>query len=170
MVARNETIFKWTLYGAATALCFLIQGFLLQRITVWGVIPFLFPVLAAVLPSYEGPVSGAIYGLALGVVCDLLLAGPIPCFYTLAFPVVSLFAALMAQGLLSAGVLCSLATTALAFLLTDGFHCLLLWARGKGAWAAGLQVMGRELAVTLLLALPVSWLFRAVYRKTHRDG
>ena len=32
MIARNETIFKWALYAAATALCLLIQGGLLQRL------------------------------------------------------------------------------------------------------------------------------------------
>ena len=47
MLARNETIFKWCLYGAATFLCFLAQGAIFQRITLWGVIPFLYPVLAA---------------------------------------------------------------------------------------------------------------------------
>lgn len=169
MVARNDTIFKWTLYGAATALCFLVQAFLLQRISLWGVIPFLYPVLAAVVATYEGPVSGAIYGLVLGVFCDLLLAGPLACFYTLIFPLVGLCAALLALGLLSSGVLCSLAASVLAFLLTDGFRCLLLFLRGKGALQTGLFLTVREIAVTLLFVLPVSWLFAAIYRRTHRD-
>lgn len=54
MLARNETIFKWCLYGAATFLCFLAQGAVFQRITLWGVIPFLYPVLAAVVGTLEG--------------------------------------------------------------------------------------------------------------------
>ena len=48
MLARNETIFKWALYAAAAALCFFVQAFVLQRFTVWGVIPFLYPALAAI--------------------------------------------------------------------------------------------------------------------------
>ena len=40
MLARNETIFKWALYAGATAVFFLLQGAVLQRITLWGVIPF----------------------------------------------------------------------------------------------------------------------------------
>ena len=43
MLARNETIFKWALYAGATAVFFLLQGAVLQRITLWGVIPFVFP-------------------------------------------------------------------------------------------------------------------------------
>ena len=48
MLARNEVIFKWTLYAAATALCFLLQGALFQRVTIWGVLPFVYPMLAAI--------------------------------------------------------------------------------------------------------------------------
>lgn len=169
MVARSETIFKWILYWGAAALCFLAQGFLLQRMTLWGVIPFLFPVLAAVPATYEGPLFGTAFALSLGVACDLLLAGPIPCFYTLVFPIVGLCAALMARGLLSAGLLCSLVTSAVSFFLVGGFHCLLLWVRGKAAWQAGLFLTVRELAVTALLIVPISWLFRAVSRRAHRD-
>ena len=169
MRSRNETIFKWVLYAAATALCFLAQAFLLQRITLWGVIPFLYPVVAAVAASYEGPVPGTIYALVLGVICDLLLPGPIPCFYTLIFPPVGLGAALISQSLRPAGVVCSLVASALAFLLTDGFHCLVLWATGKTAWAAGGWVMVREFCVTAALAIPVTLLFRAVFRRTHLD-
>ena len=86
MLARNEIIFKWSLYAGATVLLLLLQGSLLQRITLWGVVPFLYPALAAVLGNYESPVSSTIFGLGLGVVCDLLLPGPIPCLYTLVFP------------------------------------------------------------------------------------
>ena len=58
MIARNETIFKWSLYAAATALCLLVQGGLLQRLVLWGVIPFIYPLLAAIPATYEGPQIG----------------------------------------------------------------------------------------------------------------
>ena len=169
MRSRSERLFKWALYTAATALCFLVQGGLVQRITLWGVIPFLYPVMVAVAASYEGPVPGTVYGLAMGIVCDLLLPGILPCFYTLIFPLAGLCAALVSQSLLPAGWICSLAASALAFFLTDGFHCLVLWAVGKPAWAAGGWIFVRELCLTLPLAIPVTALFRAVYRRTHLD-
>ena len=86
MLARNETIFKWALYAGATAVFFLLQGAVLQRITLWGVIPFVFPILVAVLGMYEGPLPASVYALTVGVLCDLLLPASIPCFYTLIFP------------------------------------------------------------------------------------
>ena len=167
MLARNETIFKWCLYGAATFLCFLAQGAIFQRITLWGVIPVLYPVLAAVVGTLEGPLAGSIYALVLGVVCDSLLPDVIPCFYTLIFPLVGLCGGLIAKGLLSAGFICSLVSSAAAFLLTDVFHCLLLWVNQSAAWASGGWVMVREFCVTAILTIPVTLLFQAVFRKTH---
>lgn len=167
MLARNESIFKWSLYAGATILMLMLQGSLLQRITVWGVIPFLYPALAALLGNYENPVPSAIFGLGLGVVCDLLLPGSIPCLCTLTFPLAGLSGSLIAKSLLKAGLLCALISAAAAFLLTDLLRCLLLWAGGKPAWAAGLLVMLKEYVVTapfLLLAVP---LFSAVHRRVH---
>lgn len=167
MLARNEVIIKWSLYAAATALCFLFQGAFFQRITIWGVIPFLYPMLAAIPATYEAPVPGTIFALCVGVVCDTLLPGSIPCFYTLIFPLVGLCAALLSQSVLPAGFPCSLVATAAAFLLTDLFRCFLLWASGHDAWGAGLFLMLRELCVTLPLCVPVTVLYRAVFRKAH---
>ena len=167
MLVRNEIIYKWLLYGLAAALCLFVQTALLQRLTFWGVIPFLYPLLAAIPPTWESPTAGTIFALSVGVVCDLLLPGPLPCFYTLVFPFVGMFASLLAQGVLRAGFLCSLAAGALAFLLTDTFHCLLLWLSGKAAWEAGAFLALREFAVAAPLCFPMTILFRAVFRRTH---
>ena len=169
MLARNETILKWVLYAAATVLCLAVQEMFLQRFTFWGVIPFVYPLLAAIPAAYEGPVPGTAFALAVGVACDLILPGPIPCFYTLVFPVVGLCAALLARNLLPAGFLCSLAVTAAAFLLTDFFAAVLLWLRGSGAWSAAAFLMLREFCVTAVWTFPVTLLFSAVFRRTRFD-
>lgn len=170
MLARNETIFKWTLYAAAALLCFFVQGAVCQRVTIWGVIPFLYPALAAVPATYEGPVAGTTFALAVGVFCDLLLPAPSPCFYTLAFPLVGLCAGLLSESVLPAGSLCSLVSAAVAFFLTGFAHCLLLWMHGKAAWGAGAFLTLREFCVTAPLTLPLTALFAAVHRRTHQDN
>ena len=167
MLARNEVIFKWSLDAAATALCFLLQGALFQRVTVWGVIPFVYPLLTAIPATYEAPAPAAVFALCVGVVCDALLPGAIPCFYTLVFPVIGLCASLLAQRVLPAGFFCSLAATLMAFCLTDLFRCFLLWVTGRGAWKAGLFLLLRELCITLPLSIPLTFLYRAVARKVH---
>ena len=169
MLARNETIFKWTLYAMATVLCLVLQSMVFQRLTLWGVIPFLYPLLAAIPATYEAPVPATIFALCVGVACDALLPAPIPCFYTLIFPLVGLAASLLSESVLPAGFLCSLAASAAAFLMVGLFHCILLWMTEKAAWSSGLYLMLRELLVTLPLSFPVTLLYRAVFLRTHLD-
>ena len=169
LIARNETIFKWLLYAVAAALCLLLQGSIFQRLTFWGVIPFVYPLLAAIPASYEGPLHGTIFSLCVGIVCDLLLPSPIPCLYTLIFPLAGLCSGLLSQSFLPAGILCSLIGCAASFLLLDSFRCLLLWMAGNAAWRAGSFLMLREFCVSSPLIIPVTFLFRAVYRRTHLD-
>lgn len=169
MLARNETILKWLLYTAATALCMILQGLVLQRITIWGVIPFLCPLLAAIPASYEGSVPGTVFALGVGVLCDLVFPVALPCFYTLVFPVAGLCAALLSQDLLPAGFLCSLVGSAAAFLLMDGFSAFLLWLHGHAAWGAAAYVLLREFCVTAPLVIPVTLLYREVFRRTRFD-
>lgn len=168
MIGRSETLIKWLLYGAATVLVLFFQG-ALQNLRILGVLPFLYPTLAAVLSMYEGAFTGTVYSLVLGVVCDLALPGPIPCLYTLIFPLAGLCAGLIARSWLPAGFLCALVVSAAAFVLTDGFHCLLLMLSGKGAAGAAWSIALRETCVTLLF-MPLPWfLFRLIHRKCHLD-
>ena len=169
MLARSATIIKWVLYALAGLACTVVQAAVLQRFTLWGVIPFLYPLIAALPATFEGPAAGTVYALAAGILCDLLLPSPIPCFYTLIFPLVGLSAGLLSQSLIPAGYLCSAVASLPAYLLTGVFHCIVLWATGHAAWTAGLSVTLRELCVSLPWSLPMAWLFRKVYRRVHID-
>ncbi len=169
MLARSATIFKWTLYTLAGLVWAVVQAAFLQRVTIWGVIPFLYPLIAALPAIFEGPAAGTVYALACGVFCDLLLPSSIPCFYTLILPLVGLAAGLLSQSLIPAGYLCSAAAALPAYLLTGIFHCIVLWAQGHPAWGAAMSVTLRELCVSLLWSLPMTWLFRRVYLRVHVD-
>ena len=169
MLTRNELIFKWGLYSAAAWLCVVVQGLLLQRIRVAGVLPFIFPLLAAVPATFEAPVAATTFALGVGVACDWLLPGSCPCLYTLLFPLIGLAASLVSKGLLPAGPLCSLAVSVPALLSHGGAQCLLLWIGGHAAWETGASVAVREAAVTLPLCLPLTFLFRWVRDHTHLD-
>ena len=137
MLARSATIFKWTLYTLAGLVWAVVQAAFLQRVTIWGVIPFLYPLIAALPATFEGPAAGTVYALACGVFCDLLLPSPIPCFYTLILPLVGLAAGLLSQSLIPAGYLCSAVASLPAYLLTGVFHCIVLWATGHAGMDGG---------------------------------
>jgi len=169
LLARSATIFKWTLYTLAGLVWAVVQAAFLQRVTIWGVIPFLYPLIAALPAIFEGPAAGTVYALACGVFCDLLLPSSIPCFYTLILPLVGLAAGLLSQSLIPAGYLCSAAAALPAYLLTGIFHCIVLWAQGHPAWGAAMSVTLRELCASLLWSLPMTWLFRRVYLRVHVD-
>lgn len=141
---------------------------MLQRITLWGVIPFLYPMIAAIPPTTTTPVSGTIFALCVGVLCDLLLPGTFPCFYTLLFPVIGLLASLLSENLLPPGFLCSLLSSAEAFLITDGCRIIAVWLRGQSLQAA-LRIASRETIITLPLLIPLTLLFKAVERRTRFD-
>ena len=55
MLARSATIIKWVLYALAGLACAVVQAAVLQRFTLWGVIPFLYPLIAALPATFEGP-------------------------------------------------------------------------------------------------------------------
>lgn len=169
MLARTDTIKKWAMYALATLLCLFIQGAFLQRMHLWGVIPFIYPLLAAIPATFESPGPGTIFALCVGVVCDLLLPAPLPCFYTLSFPLVGLCAALLSQSLLPAGFLCSLTAAAAAFSLTGCFHGFLLFMTGQPDWGSVFNVCFREMLISAPLCFPLTLLYRAVFLKTHLD-
>lgn len=168
MLVRSETFIKWLLYGLAALLCCAVQSFMLQRIIFWGSFPFLYPVLAAVLSMLEGPISGTVFSLILGVLCDLALPGPIPCLYTLIFPLAGLVSALIAQGWIKGGLLCALVSSLFALVMTDTFQMVVLLLQGKAIWPAAPILMLKETALTLPFVFLVYLLLQAVFRKCHR--
>lgn len=168
MVARSELILRWSLYGAAGLLTCLLQGLILQRLSIWGVMPFLYPALAAMVAVREGALpAGAVYALALGAVCDLALPGAIPCFYSVAFPLAAMLSGLLTRSWLSSNFLSSLAASALSFLVTGLLHAGVLAAMGHGAFGAAMAVTGKEFLVTLPLLPFLYLLLRFLHRKTH---
>lgn len=168
MPFRNVTVVRWLLYTLAFFLCCAVQGLVLRHILVWEVFPFLYPAAVAVLSDQEGPFAGTAFGLVTGFLCDLTISGPFPGFYTLLFPLCGLLSGLIAQGLVSAGFLCALTSTAASFVLLDGARIALLFLDGQlssSALPAAALLTARETGLTLLFVLPVHLLFSAIHRK-----
>ena len=104
---QRDMFFKWLYYAGAVLLLVLAQSLVLNRICVWGVHPFLPPLIAAITAMLEGPGEGAAFAGVFGLLCDLTMPGIIPCFYTLAFLAAALLAAVIAKRFLSQGFLCA---------------------------------------------------------------
>lgn len=169
MLARTATVVKWTLFCLAGVFFMVLQNLFLNRITILGVIPFLYPLIVAVPATMEGSLFGSAYGLILGIFCDLLLPVPIPCFFVLIFPFVGFCAGLLSRNLLPVGLLCSLLAAIAAFLLTDLFHILILWAQNKLVLQAAAWITLREFCVSVPLILILTPLYSLISRYIHRD-
>ena len=161
----RDTAVKWTAYGAACLLLLFAHALTLSRLRVWGIAPFLPPLLPAVIASMEDRLEGVVFALAFGVLCDLALTAPLPCLYTLAFPLAALLASLLAKSVLQPGFLCSLAVSAAAFLTVDLIAALALLSGGHAAVSAIALRAARELLASLPLLVVCHPLLSFLHRK-----
>ena len=120
------------------------------------------PLIVGVMASLEGARAGAIFAIAYGALCDLTTAGAFPCVYTLAFTLAALLCAALAGSVLQQGVLCSLAASALTFLVLDALQMLALAHRA--AFGAMLSLTARE----TLVSCPMLAVVHPVLYRLHR--
>ena len=156
-------------YSLCTLLLALAQLFVLNQISIAGVVPFLPPMVVGVAASYEGSRASPVYALVFGVLCDLAMAGAPAGFYTLVFTLSALIASLLAENLFSPGFLCSFMSTAVCYLVTALGRCAVFLHRGTASPAAVLLEAGREYLVTLPCLVLVFLLLRQVHRRTTVD-
>ena len=97
MQPKSYTVFKWAVYALATLLFFALQGLVLDHVRVWGLTPFLYPILPAVEAMYEGPRRGPVFALVMGLFCDILIWGPFEGFYALSFTIIALISAVIGE-------------------------------------------------------------------------
>lgn len=69
-MTRQDLITKWTLYALGLLPVWWLELFVLARFPLFGVTPMLLPLAAVVVGVLEGPLAGAGYGLAVGILCD----------------------------------------------------------------------------------------------------
>ena len=164
MLPKSYIIFKWSVYALATLGFFFLQYLVLDQIEVQGLTPFLYPILPAVLASYEGLRRGSVFGLVLGLVCDLLLVTPFYGFFTVTFTLIALFAGLIGENLLSPGFLCGLSVSGMALLLNSAMRILTELIDGSGHALLLMQIALGE----TLLSLPALLLVLPLYRWIHK--
>ena len=164
MLPKSYIIAKWTVYSLATLLLFALQHLILNHIDLLGATPFLYPMLPALVASYEGLRRGSVFSLVLGVVCDLLIVGPFDGFYTVIFTLIGIFAALIGENVFSPGWLCGFVVSLMGLGLTAAARLLLFLLSGE----LRPILMGRLAIAECLITLPALLLALPVYRWIHR--
>lgn len=162
---KGSVFYRWLFYGAAAGLFLLVQALLCNRLHLWGVHPFLPPVLAAVAAVWEDRQESLCAAAVFGLLCDLTTSPPFPAFYTVLFALTALLAGLIAKYLIMPGFFCALTASAAALVLHGVFHALALTTRGVSDLTAAAVLTGRETLLTLPLVPLVYLLFRAIHRR-----
>lgn len=162
-MTRRDFLLKWLFYGCATLLLIAIQHLLLNRWQIQGVHPFILPLLAVIPATLESRQESLFYAIALGLICDLTAAAPVPGFYTATFLFSALVTSQIAGKLIMPGFLCAFLCGLLALTLTSLLQILFAISRGSDA-ATVFSLMGWE----LLLSAPASVLIFPIYRKIYR--
>ena len=161
----RDTAVKWTAYAFACLLLLFGHELTLAHLRVWGIAPFLPPLLPAVLASMEDRLEGFVFALAFGVLCDLALTAPLPCLYTIAFPLTALLAALIARRVLKPGIQFSLAVCTAAFVLVHLITAVTLLAGGRSELSAIALRAVQELALSLPLLIVCHPVLAFLHRK-----
>lgn len=169
MLPKSYLVAKWTVYGLATLALFALQYLLLDQLRLWDTVPFLYPMLPAVLASYEGLRRGGVFALILGIVCDLLLPGPFMGFFTVIFTLVGLLAGLIGEKLLSPGPLCGLCVAAMGLLVTGFGRVAAHLLSGGGYGLLMCRVALMETLVSLPALIAVLPLYSVIHRRCAAD-
>ena len=148
-MAKREVLFKWTAYSLCAALLLFLRTLIPGTLTLWGVLPFLPPILLTCVASLEEMHSAAIFGLVFGVFCDLTLSAPFPCLYTLAFTLSALLTAYLSAKIFQNYFLRALSGTVAVFLITDLLCMFALAISGGAAFLPMLSLAAREMAASL---------------------
>ena len=158
---RRDFIIKWLFYSLATLLFVLIQGFLLNRLPLWGGIhPFLLPMLA-VMPSLMEPRDeGLVFAVVFGFICDLILPASMPVTYLISFLAAALLGSLISTRMQS-GLPNALLCCFLSLFLCDLLQYVTAPRHAIPPLTA-LSIFGRELVLSLPFSPLIYWLDRKI--------
>lgn len=168
-MTRRDLTIKWGFFSTASLFFIALQQLLLNHLEVWGVHPYLLPLLPAMAVILEGQKESAFFAVGLGLFCDLLSPAVIPCFYTIAFLACSLLAGALAARVIMPGFLCSFLCGALAMVVTDLLQILFFTFDGSFSFHSAFLLMGKELLLSIAAAPVVFFVFRKISRRLHNE-
>lgn len=162
-MTRADFLIKWGVYSLALLVVCLLELYVLSAFPIGGIIPMLLPQAAIALAVLEGPVGGAGFGLGVGLLFDAVHGGLGG--MTLGLAVLGMTVGVVARYVLQQNLISCLICAAGSLFFIAGTRVLLFAARGIGTLPTLLRVAGLELFWSLLLTIPVYFIFLWVYRR-----
>lgn len=160
---RRSDVTKWLIYALGVAVVWMAETLFLNRLPLFGVIPVLLPLTAVAVGLWEGAFPGAVFGLCLGVFADAVYPG-LPGGMTLGLCLIGWLTGAMSQYRVRQnlpGYLICAVSAAAALALARASAALL---SHKGTAGAVFSLAGREMACSLVYAIPIYLLFFLLHR------
>lgn len=165
-MTKQDSIRKWLTYGGTLLLVCLLQLFITDRISIFGVHPMLLPLCAVTVGILEGPSGGAGFGLATGIL-SLVAIYRMPVLILLFLPLVGLLSGLISEYVIQSRFLGSLLCSMICLTCIEGYHVLPRLVAGV-PFKPLFQVALPELLYSLLCLIPVYFLFHLAHRRVQR--
>lgn len=168
MTAR-DSFFKWLCYALGVLPVWILETMVLNRLPVWGVIPVLLPLAGAAVSLWEGPFSGSLFGLFLGLFADGLYPGT-PGGMTLGLALLGCLCGLLAQYGLRQNYLGYLLCSALSLTLIDLVRVAWSFFSGLAPLPPLALLAGKEILWSLVFTIPIYPLFKWIHSRVGRKG
>lgn len=161
-MTRRDFFIKWLAYSLALLPVWFAQAYLLSAYPLFGVRPMLLPLCAMAVATLEGPVAGAGFGLAVGLLFDTQLAGA-PGWIIFLLALLGMAAGAVTRYGLRQDFLGCLLCSAGALVILDALRILSRLLSGSAPLGAMAQVAGKEILWSLCFTPLVYLLFRWVF-------
>lgn len=161
-MTRRDFFIKWLAYSLALLPVWFAQAYLLSSYPLFGVRPMLLPLAAMAVATLEGPVAGAGFGLAVGLLFDTQLTGAAGAVVLL-LPLLGVAAGAVTRYGLRQDFLGCLLCSAGALVILDTLRILVRLLAGRAPLGAMAQVAGKEILWSLCFTPLVYLLFRWVF-------
>ncbi len=160
----QKTIIKWLVYAIGLLPILILNQFVLPWIPIFGIVPTLLPLAAISVAVLEGPVAGAGYGLAVGLVYAGLMPGKAVAMI-FALPLLSLCTGLLTRYRLRQNFFSALLCSFGSLVIVDLVRILRLVQQGKGPVPVMFRIAGLEILFSLIFLILVYAIYRWISRR-----
>lgn len=166
---RRSDLVKWLIYALGVIAVWMAETLFLNRVPLFGVIPVLLPLAAVAVGLLEGTLAGAVFGLCLGVFADAVYPG-LPGGMTLGLCIFGWLTGATSQYRVQKNLLGYLICAVVSLTALEAFRAASALLSHLGPTAAVLSLAGRELACSLIYAIPVYLLFKLIHRGVNKPA
>lgn len=159
---RRSDVGKWLLYALGVLVVWIAEALFLNRLPILGVIPVLLPLAAVAVGLWESALPGAVFGLCLGIFADAVYPG-LPGGMTLGLCIIGWFTGAMSQYRVRQNLPGYLICAVAAMVALEIVRVLIALLSHLAPTGVILSLAGRELACSLLYAIPVYLLFKLIH-------